>query len=425
MRDRAIAAWNLAAAVAIAATVFAMLPDQSAPPSSPVVFVDSEAHDPPSASALPPVACGGDEVRLAFAGDIMQHASQAADSYDASYERVAPILRRSDVVVGNLEFPVVPSRPAGPDGASVQFNGSPAHLDAIARAGFTLLSLSNNHAFDQGLDGLRETMTELQKRSLAYVGAATDRSDLEQALVMQEVRGVRIAFFAYTSLLNTYLANEFDFADPPADLPLFFANFAEWSDEYRDSGRALFRRHVERARHAGADLVVALAHWGDEWRFGPTPDQRAAAVDLVDAGFDLVVGGHGHVLNTPEIVGGKLVVYSLGDFLCDFAEWQARTGALLEVVARRDADNVVRIADFRFRPVLVERERHVIMPLEAPARTGDASSASGSEPAPATGSEPAPAADESQLAWKLAEKLLGPGLAAREPACPSAVREPS
>src|SRR6185369_11508812 len=327
---------NLVITAAIAATIAALLPDDSRPPSSPVVFVEAANVTPASPSdlaartqpvtpAASPAPQGASkdpaEARITFAGDIMEHAPQPGGSFDESYARIAPILHGSDLAVGNLEFPVLEGRAVGPENDTVRFNGSPAHLDALKAAGFGLLSTANNHAFDQGVDGMRSTIDELERRQLRYVGTARTKGDLARQLVVVDVHGIRVAFFAYTGLLNTYLKDDLQFEDPPADLPLAFANFSEWDGEYREIADAMFRADAQRARSAGADFVVALTHWGEEWTFAPTGDQRDAAHDLLGAGFDLVVGGHGHVLNAPEVHDGKLIVYSLGNLFCDFAEW--------------------------------------------------------------------------------------------------------
>ena len=378
----------LSVAAAIGATILALLPEVDRPASSPVVFVEPVEARPPSPSALsgPMVTHHTVDTRVIFAGDIMQHATQAAGSFEDSYAKLAPLVRGADLAVANLEFPVDASKPVGPDDDSVRFNGSPAHLDALKNAGFRLFSLSNNHIFDQGVDGIAATLAELERRELYYVGTARSRESLERQVVAPKVGKMRIAFSAYTGVLNTYLKDEFRFDDPPADLPLHFANFAEWDDEYREQAIAMFRKHVIRARASGPDLIVALVHWGEEWHFGPTDDQRRAAHDLIDAGFDLVVGGHGHVLNGPEIYDGKLIVYSLGNLVCDFAEWQARTGALLEVLVRRTPGSSARVVDYRLHPVLVRRDGHVIEPLDATAEA---------------------AGGEKAEAWRLARRLLG------------------
>jgi len=147
-------------------------------------------------------------------------------------------------------------------------------------------------------------------------------------------------------------------------MPLFALAFGEWEDEYRSQGVELFKRHVRLARVMGAELVVALVHWGEEWQMQPSTDQRRAARDLVDAGFDLVVGGHSHVLNPAEVYRGRLIAYSLGDLIADFRPYQTRTGALLEVEVVRSRAGPPRVTGFTWYPTIVERDGHRIRFLQ-------------------------------------------------------------
>jgi poly-gamma-glutamate synthesis protein (capsule biosynthesis protein) len=82
--------------------------------------------------------------------------------------------------------------------------------------------------------------------------------------------------------------------------------FNTWRSQERAHGQALFRQHVAQARAAGARLVIALVLWGREYYLAPSEDERGAAHDIVDAGFDLVVGSHSHVLVPAEVYRGKL-----------------------------------------------------------------------------------------------------------------------
>jgi poly-gamma-glutamate synthesis protein (capsule biosynthesis protein) len=302
----------------------------------------------------------------------MQHRGQAADDFHACYAELAPLLRGFDLAMGNLEFPVDPSRPIGPDPGTTRFNGSPAHLGALADAGFDLLATANNHAYDQGIAGLEETVKQIGRRGMVPVGTADSLGRL--APVMTTVNGVRIGVVAYTIPTNVHSDSTGKPDWPPPTMPMFVLNFADWSEEYRAQGVALFREHVARARATGADFVVAFVHWGREWHFEPSEDQRLAAHDLVDAGFDLVVGSHGHVLNPPELYRGKLIAYSLGNFISDFRPPATRTGAVLEVDLVKPTERAARIADFRYYPTIVERNGHVVRLLRH-TMTGEAAEA--------------------------------------------------
>ena len=331
----------------------------------PPVFADS-IPPAPSRSDLPPVPPGGNRIRLGFVGDLMQHEEQRRDDHRRSYALVAPRLRALHLAVGNLEFPVDSTLPIGPDPGTARFNGSPAHLDAIADAGFDVLQVANNHANDRGPEGLLRTLAALEGRGIQAVGGAQNTSALEQHPVIRDVSGIRLGFRAYTIPPNAY----FDSLGAPEwasrDLPIHALDFEHWRAADREHGLAMFRRHVGQARGAGAEFIVAMVHWGREYYLAPSVAQRLAAHDLVEAGFDLVVGTHSHVLVPPELYRGKLIVYSLGNFLSRATSPESAVGALLEVELAR-ADDGVAVADFTFRPTVVRKPGHVITPIDSAA----------------------------------------------------------
>ena len=355
------------------------------PFSTPVRFVDTGAFSPASPASLPVTAVKGQTTQLLFAGDIMQHAQQAQDDFAACYAPIAPLLAGADLAVANLEFPVVPDRPLGAAGNTVRFNGSPAHLDAIKGAGFDLLSVANNHMFDQGLSGVEATLRALQQRGLTAVGSAIPPRPV--APVLRTVNGIPMAFSGYTFRPNVYVGEDGQIDYWQRDWPVNELNFADWSGAYRAKGLARFRADVAKARAAGAQFVVALVHWGKEWHFQPTADQQRAAHDMIDAGYDLVVGGHGHVINGPELYRGHLIAYSQGNLLSAFADRRIRLGAVLAVSVARggEADRPV-VVDFHYYATLIAPDGHRILPLTAQ-RTAD-----------------------QDTAWMLARRILGPAL---------------
>jgi poly-gamma-glutamate capsule biosynthesis protein CapA/YwtB (metallophosphatase superfamily) len=336
----------------------------SAPVSTPMDFVFREGEQRDGRASLGLKKPSEKVVlRLAFVGDIMQHRRQATDNFQACYRELSPLLAGSDLAAGNLEFPVDVTQPLGPPDGSVQFNGSPAHVAALAKAGFDVLSTSNNHCFDQGAAGLARTQQVLMGFGLTPVGnlggASQDRP------VIMERNGLRIGFFVYTFRPNSYADGRGEIRYWQSDWPVQELNFADWSAEYRGEGLGLTGRHVDAARGARVDWLVALVHWGREWQFQPTADQRLAGRDLIDQGFDMVVGSHSHVINPLEVYRGRLIAYSLGNLISDFRPWEARTGAVLQVDLARPSQGHLEIADFRAIPIFTELPGHHVRPMRA------------------------------------------------------------
>ncbi len=377
---------GLTAAVTLLPLLVLLVHQTLRPFSTDIDFVDEPAGWP----AADPADLAGETspasslLRLGFAGDIMQHRAQALGDFEASYAPVRPLIESFDLAVGNLEFPVDPEQPVGPPIRSVQFNGSLDHVDALVSSGFDVLSTSNNHAFDLGIEGVTATLEVLDEHGLIAVG--TGHTGAADTLETVEIGGLRIGFVAYSMPPNSYKDADGEIDYWSRDWPIHELNFADWSAEFRAEGTALFAAHARRSRAESVDLLVALVHWGNEWHFQPSPDQRRAAHDMIDAGFDLVVGGHSHVLNPPELYRGRLIAYSLGNFISDFAELETRTGAVLEVTIGMTGPDAVGVVDFAYYPVLTTRDGHVVVPLGREL-TGERSEA-----------------------WQLAQRIVGPAV---------------
>jgi|GEM_PF-1586085 len=337
----------------------------SAPYSTPVHVTGEPDFSPATPDALQ-TQKGASVAKLAFVGDIMQHPEQAGDDFVRTYDEVGPLLRGYDLVAGNLEFPVGPERPIGPPPGAGRFNGSRLHVRALGRAGVDVVSTANNHSFDMGEQGVLSTLGALREEGIRGIGTGNDAADLDPRIV--EVGPLRLAFVAYTSAPNVYPDLNGAPVPWPRDWPINELYFADWSGPYREEGNALFARDVSLARARDADFVIALVHWGREWVVAPDRHQRLAARDMIDAGIDLVIGSHPHVLNPAEIVNGSLVAYSLGNFASAFRELEVRTGAVLEVELIETSAGEIAVGDFAFRPVFTSGKDHRIRLVSADAK---------------------------------------------------------
>ena len=259
-----------------------------------------EPHRTPISAHLP-VILG--ELRLVAVGDIMMHAdvkdaaAQAERGFTVLWEDVAPLLKGGDVAFANLETPVAPK--SGRPGRPYQFNAPATLPEALRASGFSVLSTANNHAFDQGATGIKETLDRLKEAKLATVGSGGSQAEAE-ACRLVEHNGVKLAFLGFTDLFNLDLNRK---ATEP------------WVRQL-DLDPAM--QAVQAAR-GKADAVVVSIHWGDEYSHMPTKRHREIALKLVEAGADLILGHHPHVLQPMEIVeaGGRtgVVAFSLGNFI--------------------------------------------------------------------------------------------------------------
>jgi len=295
----------------------ASTPDTAPPPStlSPSALSPSASQAPSSAPVSSASAAAEAPVRLAFVGDIALNYS-IADDLEAlqagkapkdveagfPFAGVAARLRAADLAVGNLECVI--SKKGKVSTWHKPFRGPLVGVDAILASGIDIVSVANNHSWDFGADGFFDMLESLDRKKLAVVGRGY-RQELphepEKALV-REVRGSRVGFVGF------YLADDEDLA--------------------RDVAAAAKE----------ADIVVAYFHWGREKQSDVTPEQRRQARAAIDAGADLVVGSHVHVMQPTEVYRGKLVAYGLGNFVFMGMnhEERFRRGAILDVALTRD-----------------------------------------------------------------------------------------
>ena len=266
---------------------------------------------PSALEALDQLVLPGDPVvHLAFAGDLAmaldvgktleaQAAGSAAVEPSYPFAGVTERVAAADLAIGNLECVVSPLGVPKPS-APVTFRAPQAAFGAIQRAGFDIVSVANNHVLDYGPDALDDMVARLDRIGLPHIGVGRRSVDPEAPLV-REVRGVRIGFFGFFDV---------------------------------DVEKAC--RDVARAR-ASVDLVVVFNHWGVEAQTSPLGVQQTFGRALVDAGADLVVGAHAHVLQPEEWYRGRLIFYGLGNFVfagMGFDE-RHRVGGFLEVDLRR------------------------------------------------------------------------------------------
>jgi poly-gamma-glutamate synthesis protein (capsule biosynthesis protein) len=258
-----------------------------------------------------------DPVRLVFVGDIMlddgpgRLISRGGDPL-ASF---ASLLEDADYTIGNLECPIATvGKP--PENKIVSFRAHPRVLPLLVGR-FDALGVANNHSGDYGQAAFLETLGLLADQGIATFGGGQQLAEAHRPLWIAR-GGLRIAVLAY---------NEFK--------PRSFEAGAEWAGiAWSEDSQVV--ADIRAARAAGADLVIPFMHWGWERELQPSERQRELARLMIDAGADLVVGGHPHVTQGVEYHQGKLIVYSLGNFVFDGFDYAAaRSGWLLRLTLDR------------------------------------------------------------------------------------------
>jgi poly-gamma-glutamate synthesis protein (capsule biosynthesis protein) len=254
-------------------------------------------------------------VTLAFVGDVMLDSlpGAAIEHGIDPFQAFASELSGADAAIANLECPVATSGTAFEK--IYTFRAHPRVLPVLARH-FAAVSLANNHSGDYGKGALLETFAGLDRAHLPFFGAGPNLSAAHRALVLERA-GLRIALLGY----DEFQPRAFEAGvDTPG---------VAWSEDEQ------VRSDIRTARAQGADLVIPFLHWGWEYEGEPCPRQRALSRAMLDAGADAVIGAHPHVTQGAESYKGKPIVYSLGNFVFDGFEGEARTGWLLRLRANK------------------------------------------------------------------------------------------
>ena len=267
---------------------------------------------------------------LFFVGDLLCQENQMFESengkgYDFHYvfDMVSPILNTADFVIGNLETPICECAPFRMEryvSEQKYYNNAPiSYLEAIADAGIDLVSTANNHDLDAGAVGLGSTIDHCRELGLIQTGTFKEECDHFQIINVNEIK---IAVVSFTTSHNLLSGNY------TAEGRKFLLNTYD---------RTKAESICQKAKQKGAMVVIALIHWGKEYKQSPNSGQREIARELAEIGYGLIVGCHPHVIQQYEEIITKdnksvPVIYSLGNFVSH----QRKKGTNVSLIFKAD-----------------------------------------------------------------------------------------
>ena len=241
-----------------------------------------------------------DPVYLVAVGDIMLSryvAQKIREHANPGYPfvNVGQFLRNGDITFGNLENPITPGRDIKiPE---MILRADPCMASALKDTGFNILSLANNHLPDFGAQGVLDTIQYLDDEGIKHIGAGRCEEAYEPRYI--EINGLKLAFLAFTD---------------PAIAPVCYS-----ADN--STGTAALnaeKMNIAIAKAAkNADFTAVYLHVGTEYAPEPDKNQIHYSRLAIDAGADLVLGSHPHVVQNVEIYKGKYILHSLGNFIFD------------------------------------------------------------------------------------------------------------
>ena len=231
---------------------------------------------------------------LVAGGDVMLGRSVNTQSikkndFTWAFKNIASITKSATLSIVNLESPLLENCPQTDQG--MLFCGTAKHLSGLNFAGIDLVNLANNHIYNHGQAGLKETLSLLGQNQISPVGLGH--------IAYKEVSGVKLAFLGFEAIEKI---------------------------DTESLKQAIFSAKTK------SDLVVVSFHWGTEYRAKPNLNQVSLAHLAIDSGADLILGHHPHWVQTEEIYQGKHIFYSLGNLIFD-QMWssETRSGLLIKL----------------------------------------------------------------------------------------------
>ncbi len=273
-----------------------------------------------AAADLPPQ----EELTIAAVGDLMLggRVEPFLKEFGPSYPftEVMPTLGKADVVVGNLESSIS-LRGKAVENKKFTLRAGPLAAAALRQAGVRVVTLANNHSMDFGPLALKDTLAALDENGILSTGAGMNLDDARAPAILK-IKGKTLAFLSYSL---TFPLEFFASENRPGTAP-------GYSDYVKTD--------IEKARQL-ADLVIVSFHWGAELMTAAKEYQVELGHQAIDWGADLVLGHHPHVLQELEIYNGRLIAYSLGNFV--FGSESNRTNTSIILLLTFQDNTLVRV----------------------------------------------------------------------------------
>lgn len=221
------------------------------------------------------------------------HFNSQEDKISFPIQGVLPLTAKSDISFCNLECPV--SEKGRIRGC---FRADPIYIESIKRLGIDIVSVANNHAFDASEEGFVETLKNLEKSKIIYVGGGTNLTSAKAPRFFK-IKGMKIAFLAYAEFTDNGFYDEIPEEEAPGIMPFYPPEIINDIKNVKKE----------------CDILILSLHWGIANNQYINKKAIKYAHQFIDAGADVIVGHHSHLSKGIEIYKGKPIFYSLGNFI--------------------------------------------------------------------------------------------------------------
>jgi len=302
---------------------------------------------------------------ICFVGDLMCHSTQfnyakvSADSFDFTgvYREVRQYLSDPDLTIGNLET-VIAGEEKGYSGYPY-FNAPDDFVFAMKDAGFDLLITANNHALDQGWEGVKRTIEVIDDNKIHRTGTYLSQDDRDSIRIFQ-INTIKIAILPYSENTN---------GNPIPKGKDFVINLID---------EELIREDINKAREKNVDVVVVHLHYGPEYNREPSDYQKDIVQKIIEMGADIIIGGHPHVIQPTEFfktnntkLESGFVAYSMGNFISNQRWRYSDAGLILNIQIEKNIftdsvyiNNVSYIPTWVYKGETKRGREYIILPSQ-------------------------------------------------------------
>lgn len=334
------------------------------------------------------------QATVAVTGDILMHLavtnsglqSDGSYNYDSIFQYIAPYVSEADYAVANLETTLAGSDMGYKYSGYPAFNTPDGIVDALKKAGFSALLTANNHCYDTSEYGFLRTVRTIRSKGLTTMGTRETVND--PVYTVADINGIKVGMVCYSyegqpdnptagvvymnknalsstcgQLINSFLGTQLD--------PFYLE----------------VRGILEQMKQDGAEATVMFIHWGIEYQTAPNAEQQQIAQQLCDMGFDVIVGGHPHVIQPVTLLTSRLdpdrktvCLYSTGNAVSnqrikemDLKTGHTEDGMLLQFTFSKYSDGTVYLENADILPCWVDLRtepstQYDIIPLDSSIR---------------------------------------------------------
>ena len=304
-------------------------------------------------------------VRLSAVGDVMVHSAQleaqsngnGAYNFDNNFKYIKDIISDSDISIANLETTINPNKPCS---GYPNFNAPKELLHTLKDVGFDIISTVNNHSLDTGYSGVLSTANEIENIGLDVVGTKSKVENKNYSIKNVKDINIGIASFSYGEVINNqkYL-NGIKSGKANDLMNVINVNSVQKSFD-------TIKKEIDLMKSDGAEFIIIMLHWGEEYKQTPTKYQTELAQLLANEGVDLILGSHPHVVQSIEYVKSEnsdkecLVVYSMGNIISNQREEEmgfkeSENGIIPVIDLEKTKDGQVNIVSAKYIPTWVDK----------------------------------------------------------------------